>query len=218
MISAESSQYLLVGGRDIELVADGYHRDPPHEDRLTCEAALALAAPRQRIADAGADWRETADESADNGIDSLYLWRLADRLYLIIYCEQGRPVNANLSDDDLADYVCAYCADGCRESEALASWGLDGLAAETEAAEDYDGECAIWCEPHYYEGTCGAPQAGFVRDDKSLDIRVFPRVAEAQAYVDEYYSAPSGYDGIRECNVLSHGQFGADTLTIVEWH
>ena len=202
-----SKHTLMVNGREMGLITDG----------ATNETLVALQPVRQRIIEAEDNWYGTADECADNGMDSLYLWRVADRCNLVIWCEQGHPVDASLGKKDLPQYVRTYLAsDGLRESEALASYGFDGLAAETIAAEDYEGECAIWCEPTYYPGTCNAPQAGFVRESEDK-VCVFATRAEAKAYVDKYYTAPSAYNGILECNVLEHGQAGADALTIVEW-
>jgi len=82
------------------------------------------------------------------------------------------------------------------------------------ADEGYQGPCRVWREPNYHIGTYGAPTPHFATDE-SRDIIEFATRAEAEDYVYDYYNAPSQYDGIPACNVLSHGQAGADGLVIV---
>lgn len=113
----------------------------------------------------------------------------------------------------------AINADGWIMPEVFAAYGYDPVRAGilTAAPEDYAGECAIWDVPQYYAGTYNAPQPAFWRSDDPDTVQVYPTRAKAQSAVDDYYNAPSGYDGIRACNVLSHGQAGADVLTVVIW-
>lgn len=166
----------------------------------------------------GRDWMDDADETHQqpNGVESVYEYGLDGGLALYIHTDQGCPVSADIRPaGDIAAYL-ADCERGDLDAaEWLASWGHNGLSALTEADADRTEPCRVWCEPQYYAGTCGAPAPGYVRDEAG-EIREWPTAADAQDYVDEYYNAPSGYDGIRACNVLSHGQAAADELTIVE--
>jgi len=163
----------------------------------------------------GEDWRDSANDSADNDIDSIYRFALADGRWLDVESTQGCPIAAQVleSSESIASHVREWYHD-CDDAEWLSCWGLDPLL--DEPADDWDGPCRVWCEPQYHAGTCGAPQPGFIREENSEAIREFATRAEAQAYIDEYYSAPSAYDGIKACNVLSHGQYAADKLTLVQ--
>ncbi len=78
----------------------------------------------------------------------------------------------------------------------------------------YDGPCRIWREPQYYEGTCNAPAEGWLLDDDGRP-REYDSVTEAQAARAAYYEPSTAYEGVRDCNVLSHGQYAADKLTVV---
>lgn len=112
-----------------------------------------------------------------------------------------------------------------RKSEWMAAWGYNGLAYEAVATPEHEGPCLVYCEPNYYQGHINAPKPHMVHEEDADGqtvydadgpvVREFADYAEAKAYVDAYYDAPSGYDGIRACSVLSHGQSGPDTLTIV---
>jgi len=134
-----------------------------------------------------------------------------------------------IEDDGYSQHlICADCAadiisdwdfgpDGIYRTleDALVAYGLDPDIVEAD--DDYTGPCRIWVEPNYLPGTCGAPKSGWVCvDDDGGDIKVFDTRAAAQDYVEEYYNAPSCYTSIKACNVFSHGQYAADTLTIVE--
>jgi len=141
------------------------------------------------------------------------------RQFLYICAENGEVVLTTVSSYNFADFVLSYGSDYCDDWDDLPGWlasmGLDPLETVLcPAGPDYDGPCRIWCNPNYFASTINAPRADFVRDED--DPREFVSRAEAQAYVDKYYDEPSGYDGIKACNVLSHGQAGPDLLTIVE--
>jgi hypothetical protein len=176
------------------------------------------------------DWRgEGCTEMADNTVDACYRYDLGDGLSLYIDQAQGDIIAIAISEVTLLEHICDWWGnitdDTYEQAEWLASWGYDGLAVLTKAKLDDEGPFRIWIEPQYYPGTYNAPQAGFahrwatdsqvVSVDDDLGIAEFATYAEAQAYVDAYYSEPSRYDGIPQCNVLSHGQAGPDRLTIV---
>ncbi len=165
----------------------------------------------------GEDWPYEADDHASNDRDDIYIWHLAGDAQLEVTVMEGVPDWAEVGPRrDIADILREWdIPDDCASlGEWLSRWGLDGLQAETPVEEGYEGPCAVWCEPNYYEGTYGAPTAGRARDDHG-DPLEFPSYAEAAAYVANYYNEPSPYDGIRACDVLAHGQYAADTLTIV---
>lgn len=160
------------------------------------------------------EWWRTATEEADNGIYTLRRWQLDESNSLYVWSEQGHPYFTAIRQHDMVTELrdCDY---DCDLAEHLAGYGYDGKTALTVATDDYTGPCRVWREPQYYHGTCNAPGDQFARDDNG-EILEFASKEDAQGYVDHYYSAPSGYDGILACNVLSHGQAGADILTIVQ--
>ena len=168
----------------------------------------------------GDDWRDLADDRQSNGLESCYRYALADGLSLYIDVDQGDITAVQVSAEPMLAHMRewwhAVACGEVEEAEWLVEWGMGGLAVLDVAGEDYNGPCRVWHEPCYYQGTCNAPREHFAREDGTDDIRDFATRAEAQSYVDEYYNAPSKYDGIPACNVLSHGQAGADTLTIVK--
>lgn len=160
---------------------------------------------------------DNADEIASNGIDDFAIYYLDDDTHqLEIYLDQGYPTNAEINiRRTMRDVVLDCCYDIDRP-EWLAAWELDPElteADENSTASNF----RIWDAPNYYEGTNNAPQAGWWKDEETNEPMDFETYAEAKKIVDEYYNADSNYDGIPQCNVLSHGQAGADTLTIVEW-
>jgi len=168
----------------------------------------------------GDDWRDQADEALDNGIETCYRYALTDGLNLYIDVEQGDIVGVQVSAEPMLAHMREWwhamaCGDA-EEAEWLAVLGFSGLDVLETADEDYNGPCRVWHEPCYYQGTCNAPPDHFARVEGTDDIREFVTREAAQSYVDEYYNAPSKYDGIPACNVLSHGQAGADKLTIVK--
>jgi hypothetical protein len=171
------------------------------------------------------------DEQAKDSSDqyAIYRWGLADGRSLFVDSAHGGVVSAGVDGGSIADRLLDWDHDDVPETaEWMAAWGYSGLAYLEEAKEGYDAPCRVWCEPNYYPGTYGAPDPHFIRtyanrrdDDVQFvpydeDIREFVTYAEAEAYVDEYYDAPSGYDGIATCCVLSHGQAGPNSLTIVK--
>lgn len=172
--------------------------------------------------DAGTDWMDQAADSATNHTsDGVYIYPIDDASQLEVWVEQSVPYLAQVerflrTAEEAISYGWAPGDEGHDSlGEYMTAYGFDGLVYETKAAEDYEGACMIWSHPHYYAGTCNAPQPGRVRDDNG-NVKVFDTYSEARAYVDEYETAPSEYDGILACNVLSHGQYGSDTLTIIE--
>jgi len=167
----------------------------------------------------GDDWREIVgmEQFGTDHIYSLHQFPLPDGGYLYIRTDQGLPFAAEIRDDEPIAIIREwwYYADSeCEQAEWLQAFDISGLEALERADESYAGECRIWREPQYLPGTCNAPQPGFARDDDGK-ILEFDTRDEAQQYCDHYYSAPSQYDGIRACMVMSHGQCGSDTLTIV---
>ncbi|MHB8996886.1 MAG: hypothetical protein ACYC63_16680 [Armatimonadota bacterium] len=190
------------------------------------DVASAIAELGLDIEDDVRDVYPEPDEKAGaNECYEIYRWALADGRSLFVDLAYGGVESAEVADATIRDIVLGWDHDDYPETaEWLAAWGFNGLDILPVAEPGYDGPCRVWCEPNYYIGTYGAPDPGFVRIDVDDDgychdnydnIREFETRAEAQAYVDEYYNAPSGYDGIPACNVLSHGQAGADGLTIV---
>ena len=162
------------------------------------------------------DWRMEVEalpgaEHASNEIDSLHRIPLAGNDALVVYCEQGVPISVEIIDGTMEASVLDLDHD-IPDEELLVEWGLtpDIAAAKPES----NGPFRVWRQPNYYSGTCGAPLARFDRHDETDEIMEWDTHAEAQAYVDAYYTEPSVYDGIPQCNVLSHGQASSDTLTI----
>lgn len=160
----------------------------------------------------GDDWREQCEMIGSDGSDSYYTVG-----NLIIYTSDGEIITVEVlpPSESPEDWIATNYGGDAETAEYMAELGLDGLHQLTVATPDYDGPCRIWVEPHYYPGTCNAPQPGFVRDDND-EIIEYEDYATAKAAVKEYYNAPSVYEGIPQCNVMSHGQYAADTLTIVE--
>lgn len=164
----------------------------------------------------GEDWRDLADENADNDIDSCYRYDMGGGKHLYIYCVQGYPELAEIDEGDMRNYLMQRWQDtteGEDPDEWLAAWGYSPNDRQI-APRDYDGPCRVWHEPQYYQGSYNAPVPHYARDDMG-GIIDFPTRADAQAYIDDYRSAPSGYDGIPACNIMAHGQAGADVLTII---
>lgn len=161
----------------------------------------------------GSNWRDLATDEWSGGGESIYRYTIADGIYLYVYDGPYGPC-ASIDTADIDSYVADLDHD-CDLDEWLAAWDLE--PAFMPAADDYVGQCRIWCQPHYYQGTTNAPRPCYLREEhRPDDIRIFADRAAAQAYIDEYYGAPSAYDGVRACNVLGHGQYAADTLTICE--
>jgi hypothetical protein len=175
------------------------------------------------------DWRDGADESAQSHSDSWYAYHLPGSLQLEIDVVQGYPEYAHIEERRDAETALhewwSNCSDGQAADVPLAEWLVQwdytdpvamGLLAVAQPGAE---RVRIWREPHYYSGTCDAPSAGYDRvtldDGQPTDEIWEGTYTEAQAYVEEYMSAPSGYDGIPARNVLSHGQASSDTLTIV---
>jgi len=164
-------------------------------------------------------WRENATDCYSNGQSDIYRYDLGNDLALSIDVDCGEIMSLEVSTTSIEDLLAQWDHPG-RLSEWLSEWDLDGLMAEQVVDETYDGECLVWRAPQYYHGTYGAPKPGIdrVEDADGQDtngLLVFADYAAARAYVDDYYNAPSYYDGIPACNVLSHGQAGPDTLTII---
>lgn len=161
----------------------------------------------------GEEYMDSADDAWANAHWDVYRWTLTDGRYLYVFATQGEIESVTICDDDIEAYLttCEWYDHAECVEEWVASWGVKPTLDEAPA--DWDGPCRVWHQPHYYAGHANPPVAGYARDDDA--IREFADRAAAEAYVEEYYTAPSCYDGIPACNVLSHGQAGADTLTIV---
>lgn len=159
---------------------------------------------------------EKSDEEASNGMDSLYIYNLADGLQLEVYTEQGHPTFASVVPRRPIWMALAECYYETDLTTWLAEWGIDPGLTPADPKSTYD-NYRIWVTPNYYSGTCGAPISGWLLDDDGNPID-YPSYQAAQDAVDEYYNAPSCYDGIPACNVLSHGQAGSDDMMIVEYH
>lgn len=171
------------------------------------------------------DWQREADDNYECGCFGVYVYNL-DGYFLYIDTDQGMPQSATIEAGGIGSHLADWDWSDCAGTlpEWLASWGINA-AAEAKlirAAPSDTGVFAIWREPNYYQGTANAPSASF---DRELDeqghrtdhILLFSSYTEAEAYRSAYHNEPSEYDGIPACNVLSHGQAGADTLTIVKW-
>ena len=160
---------------------------------------------------------ENANETASNGADDFAIYYLADDAHqLEIYLEQGYPSYAEINTRRPMRDVVLDCEYDIDRPEWLSAWGLDPEL--TEADENSTASTfRIWDTPNYYEGTNNAPQAGWWKNEETNEAMEFNSYAEAEEVVDEYYDEPSAYDGIPQCNVLSHGQAGSDDLIIVEW-
>jgi len=166
-----------------------------------------------------------ADDCWSDGLYSLYQYRLADGRYL--YLDQDEiPMCLTISTDTPLSHLQDWDCGDADPDEWLSEWGFAASDILVAVADDYDGPCRVWHDPCYYSGHNNAPAGTWATDDSvsppedrypdgdSL-IHVFASRAEAEAYVDRYKHEPSGYDGILACNVLSHGQYASDTLTIV---
>jgi len=166
---------------------------------------------------------ESCTDQWTNGMYDVYRWTLTDNdhpVYLYVDTEQGDVTSAELSRERIADHLANWEYEG-ELAEWLAQWDINGLSAlhVIEEDDEYDGPCRVWHQSHYHDGYGTPSPAGFARQDDEFgegDILEFASRAEAQAYVDEYYNEPSGYDGVAACNVLSHNQYACDTLTIVQ--
>jgi len=162
------------------------------------------------------DWRDLCDCVADDNMVSYFLFRATAKTACIIYCYQGTPLSIDwLADGETPEQYIADSYNGDGElAEYLSGLGFNGKHVLDVVVASHDGPCRVWCEPQYLHGTYNAPVDGFARDDGDAIIE-FASGKDAQAYIDDYYNEPSAYDGVRECNVLCHGQAGADILTIV---
>lgn len=159
---------------------------------------------------AGPDPTEQCDA---DGLATCSRYDLGDGLSLFVGRGPGWQ-NAEVSRETTREHLLAWYWDDLGfedKDEFLTVMGLEPTLPE--AGADYEGPCRVWHQPCYYQGTYGAPVAQYARDEQDAII-LFPSYAEAAGYVAEYYSAPSGYEGIPACRVLSHGQAGPDTLTI----
>ena len=88
-------------------------------------------------------------------------------------------------------------------NEMLAAFGLDPEL--DEASIDYDGECKVWIEYCYYQGTNNAPVDGWITSTVDAEPRIFVSYDAAQTWINQeekgtYY--------------LSHGEAGRPTYTI----
>ena len=168
---------------------------------------------------AGEAWRDSADESWNNGTDAIYCWEISPDVSLYIYEDGGGGVaSGTVTRGGIDDYLyddCEYNRADCDGAEWLASWRVDGLRALEIAPADYVGAVRVWRTPNYYQGNESAPYANYEMDDDG-DPREWPNAAAAQAWIDAEESAPSGCDGIPAVAVLRHGQAGPDGLTIVK--
>jgi len=159
---------------------------------------------------------------ASNDVVTIWQCDIGAGQYLYICAEGGEIKFTTINSFILSDFVYDYGQDYCKDLDDLPAWlasmGLDPFDTVLRPANpDYDGPCRIWCQPNYSASAINAPREDFVRDgDKpeanmvGFAIREFTSYAKAQAYVDDYYNAPSEYDE------LDHGQIGSDFLTIVE--
>jgi hypothetical protein len=166
------------------------------------------------------DWRESAAESHDNGVLALYSWKIGELWWLHIYTDQGYPESAEIGSQNHMDFLAEICDNIAGDveqdrAEIMADFGIAFPTFLTEAAANFAGKCRVWHMPNYHRGHCNPPSPSFAcgEDDS---IITFENRAAAEQYVSDYYTEPSCYDGIAECNVLAHGQAGADTLKIVE--
>jgi len=184
-----------------------------------CEGHASEA--RRRVSTlelAGEAWRDSADESWNNGTDAIYCWELSPDVSLYIYAGGGGAESGMVTWDGIEDYLlndCEWDRSDYDGAQWLACWRVGGLRACAVAPADYAGAVRVWRTPNYYQGNESAPYANYEMDDDG-DPREWPNAAAAQAWIDAEESAPSGYDGIPAVAVLSHGQAGPDGLTIVK--
>lgn len=196
----------------ISLTIDGYEYMVTPDVAALLQERPDVAAKVSRECGYGADDRAEYLEQ-----DHCYEYRVDDKRSVYVYVGPGSIYDVEIAQPGLENYIheTMDLYDGEDNAQHMQHWGYDGLDYLDKAEPGFDGPCRVWRKPNYYQGTCGAPQPDYARDEQYI-IREFDGYAAAAAYVNEYYSAPSGYDGIPECNVLAHGQAGADTLTIVE--
>jgi len=151
----------------------------------------------------------------DNESESAYRIGIGNDEAIWIDCDQGSVVNVEIGPFDAISHMREYDTGDLDLAEYLSAGGLDGLSTLVEAAEDHAGPCRIWVSYNYYNGTCGAPTDGYLRDDDG-EIVEYETGAEAWKAKADRDDAPSEYDGILARNVLSHGQAGSDTWTVVQ--
>lgn len=195
-MTTATKQTINVGSQSAILYDDLTDLDLPDLSSIEDRAEL--------IEDFAAEWW-------GDGMYDVYRLSVGKNRWLYLFYDDGCLVSATIEDSGIEEFLRSCEWGDADVDEILAGFGLCDVQ---EASDDYTGPCRVWCQPNYYPGTYGAPQAGWVRDEDG-HILEFASREDAEKYVDDYYTAPSGYDGIRACNVLSHGQAGADTLTIV---
>ena len=174
-------------------------------------------------------WRYEADKCEASYNSAWYAYHLDDGKQLEISVAEGYPEDAGIEPirsglEALKQWWWDQTPP-CDLEEWLVEWGYtDPVTAGIvkKATPDYDGVCRIWREPQYQSSCYDPPLAGYVRHEdpsgEKTDEIWEGTYAEAEAYVNDYYDAPSGYDGIKACNVLAHGQISADRLMIIKTH
>ena len=90
--------------------------------------------------------------------------------------------------DDYGDFV-----------SLLASFRLSAKDYLDEADENYIGECKVWTEYFYYDGTLSAPYDRWALDEETHEPLFFSNYQAAQAWVEEqeggtYYLSHGEYD------------------------
>ena len=147
---------------------------------------------------------------------------------IIARCDGYTGIEKLIRDDTLRDILGRteeQWEDDFEETSRVAFWGkihpyeITGeliaaakYATLEEAADDYAGEVAIWTTPQYYEGTCNAPTADYVREGDGCaynDIMTFACAADAQEYIDDTLIGDEPY-------CLAHGEAARPDYKIVK--
>jgi len=119
-----------------------------------------------------------------------YLVKSNNAIY-IAHCDGYNGIDWQITDDEIKTLLGddEDLLDDFKES--VTSFEITGdliAAAKAEyledANDDYDGECLIWVEQHYYDSTINAPSDNYLLDDDYSPV-VFACYADAQTKVDE---------------------------------
>lgn len=164
------------------------------------------------------DYCGTADSWLSNDVDSLWSWKLPEGDWLHVFRFDGHffPDRDPLDPEHFLASRIDHIVTDPREYPLpclLVSWEVDPTSWLEAPVEGED--VAIWCTPNYYPSHNNPPLPDYLRDERRFEIRRFASIAEAQEVIDHYYNDSTQYDGIRDCNVLRHGQAGSDKLRIV---
>jgi len=71
------------------------------------------------------DWRDRADDVADNDIESVYAFWISGERTLYLNCDQSWPVTASVCEHGMAEHLLTCFEPEESDEEWLASFGLD---------------------------------------------------------------------------------------------